>query len=396
VTADIVERAEPRKRPRDRKQQILAAAAERFWAVGYHQISMAEIAAQVGIGASALYRHFRGKQELLLAILDGHLSSFEHLVAQPGPDLIRPFTALALQHREFGVLWEREAGHLPPDERRALRRRLGALAHAVQLQAATVNHQGVPGDDTADLRGWAVLSVLGSPSHHRTRIEPARHKHLLHAAASAVVAATVHPASPPVAPIRPQTPGIVPASRREALLAVAIRLFSERGYPSVGLDDVGAAAGIAGPSVYNHFDSKIDVLAAALNRGNEALWLGLHRALAAAQNPANALDRLTADYAAFAVAESDIVSILVSEIIHLPPERRDAFRRAERDYVTDWVTLLARARPDLTGTDARVLVHAALALINSLSRIHNLRSHTDAVSRTAALTGAIFTASPNE
>src|SRR5690606_41403352 len=105
--------------------------------------------------------------------------------------------------------------------------------------------------------------------------------------------------------------GIRPASRREHLLAVAVKLFAERGYPSVGLDDIGAAAGIAGPSVYNHFTTKVDVLSAALNRGNETLWLGLHQVLSAASTPAEALDGLARHYTEFTVANSDIVTILI-------------------------------------------------------------------------------------
>ncbi len=384
--AEVAARLHLRKRPRDRKQQILAAAAERFWTVGYHQVGMADIAAAVGIGASALYRHFRSKQELLLAILDEHLSTLEQLAADPDRDLIDSFAAVALERREFGVLWEREAGHLPDDTRRELRHRIRTLADSV---AATIA-DAVADQKTADIRAWAVLSILDSPSHHRTRIDAARFEELLRAAAHAVLTAALPPTAKPVAATRRRSTAIAPASRREALLAAAIGLFSRRGYPSVGLDDIGAAAGIAGPSVYNHFDSKIDVLAAALHRGNEALWVGLHRALAAAESSADALDRLVADYTAFAAADSDIVSILVSEVIHLPEGRRTAFRRAEVDYVTEWVALLVAARPDLTDTDARVLVQAALALINSLSRIHHLRSRPDHVARTTLLAQAIF------
>jgi AcrR family transcriptional regulator len=37
----------PRPRPADRKQHILAAAAARFFALGYHQVGMADIATEV-------------------------------------------------------------------------------------------------------------------------------------------------------------------------------------------------------------------------------------------------------------------------------------------------------------------------------------------------------------
>jgi AcrR family transcriptional regulator len=378
VTVDA--RPGSRRRPPDRRAHILAAAARRFWTEGYHQVSMADIAADVGIGASALYRHFRGKQELLLTVLDVQLSRMEELTAREA-DPVAALASVTLEHREFGVLWEREAGHLPDDARRGLRHRLRGLA---ALVAATI-----PAAGTADLRSWAILSVLDSPSHHHTDLDPARFSAILRAAAHAVAAVEL-PDDDAVLPA-PSGAGLRPASRREALLAVASHLFADRGYPSVGLDDIGAAAGIAGPSVYNHFASKADVLAAALSRGNEALWLGLHRSLARSDTPAEALQRLVAHYTEFTAEDPDAVRVLVSEVIHLPGDRRAEYRRAQRDYVAEWVALLRRSHPELDEPEARVRVHAALSIVNSVSRIPHLRGrpglvgHTDALAQVALL-----------
>ncbi len=56
----------------------------------------------------------------------------------------------------------------------------------------------------------------------------------------------------------------------------------------------------------------------------------------------------------------------------------------------EWVSLLTGARPDLSEADAHVLVHAALALINSLSRIHHLRSQPDLAARMTVLALAVL------
>lgn len=61
------------RRPRGRRTQILAVAAEQFHQRGYHQVAMAEVAAAVGITAPALYRHYRGKPELLRQAVRGGL-----------------------------------------------------------------------------------------------------------------------------------------------------------------------------------------------------------------------------------------------------------------------------------------------------------------------------------
>ena len=52
------------RRPPDRKAQIARASAEAFSALGYHGVTMEDIASRVGVSATALYRHYSGKYEL--------------------------------------------------------------------------------------------------------------------------------------------------------------------------------------------------------------------------------------------------------------------------------------------------------------------------------------------
>ena len=53
-----------------RRKQLLAAAQEVFIAQGYHDTTMEDIADRAGISKPVLYRHFPGKLELYLALLD--------------------------------------------------------------------------------------------------------------------------------------------------------------------------------------------------------------------------------------------------------------------------------------------------------------------------------------
>ena len=47
---------------------------------------------------------------------------------------------------------------------------------------------------------------------------------------------------------------------RAAIRAAALTLTRERGYAAVTVDDVAALAGVSRRTVFNHFDSKADLL----------------------------------------------------------------------------------------------------------------------------------------
>ncbi len=78
MTAGPAQRSVPRRpargtRPANRRQLIIAAAADLFSRRGYAGVGMGDVAEAVAIGPSALYRHFRGKQDLLAAVVGGAL-----------------------------------------------------------------------------------------------------------------------------------------------------------------------------------------------------------------------------------------------------------------------------------------------------------------------------------
>jgi AcrR family transcriptional regulator len=61
------------------------------------------------------------------------------------------------------------------------------------------------------------------------------------------------------------------AERRELILSAAGRLFGERGYTRVTLDEVAAAADVTKPMLYRHFDSKKALYLALLERHRDDL-----------------------------------------------------------------------------------------------------------------------------
>lgn len=76
-----------------KREEILAAATERFGRDGYEDTKWADIAADVGVGPTALYHYFESKQHCLYMIMDRAIeefrSRFEELTAEGDDPLER-------------------------------------------------------------------------------------------------------------------------------------------------------------------------------------------------------------------------------------------------------------------------------------------------------------------
>ncbi len=73
-----------------------------------------------------------------------------------------------------------------------------------------------------------------------------------------------------------------PSGKRELLLDTAWDLFCRNGYHAVGIDTVLAKAGVAKMTLYNNFDSKDDLIAAAMERKGAEKLISLERVIEAA------------------------------------------------------------------------------------------------------------------
>src|SRR3954469_6267158 len=60
-----------------------------------------------------------------------------------------------------------------------------------------------------------------------------------------------------------------PKNGRERLLAIAIDLFYRNGFGAVGIDQIIATAGVTKTTFYKHFESKDDLMVAAVQRRHE-------------------------------------------------------------------------------------------------------------------------------
>lgn len=363
-------------RPTNRRQLIIDAAADLFYREGYANVGMGDVAEAVAIGPSALYRHFRGKQDLLATVVGDALNKIEDVMtvaqSERSPDIATALAAAVLEHRGVGVLWRREARNLPADERTKFR----ADAERIGKRCAELIQTRRPGlgPASADLLTWCALAVANSVSFHSLSLPEPEFTGLLSELISSVID-TPLPA-PDQCLVRVENVGTLTVrSRRESILTEATTLFAKNGFAGVSMEDIGARVGIAGPSIYNHFPGKADILAAAMLRGDEWLRMDMNRAFAHATDPQDGLHRLLRSYCSFVFENPHLVQILVSESGHLPEPERQRTRGAQYAYIAEWVHLLRQVHPEWDAVRARIRVQAAQTMMNDIALTPHVRRY---------------------
>ncbi|KND39181.1 SACE_7040 family transcriptional regulator [Streptomyces acidiscabies] len=156
-------------------------------------------------------------------------------------------------------------------------------------------------------------------------------------------------------------------TRRDQILREAARLFAERGFHGVGVDEIGAAVGISGPGLYRHFAGKDAMLAELLVGISGQLLTGARRRLqeSAAEPPARVLDSLVEGHIDFALDDRPLITLHDRELDRLRDSDRKLVRQLQRQYVELWVGVVREVYPDFAEPAARSAVHSVFGLLNS-------------------------------
>ncbi|GAA1903986.1 TetR/AcrR family transcriptional regulator [Streptomyces sodiiphilus] len=170
-------------------------------------------------------------------------------------------------------------------------------------------------------------------------------------------------------------------ARRRQILREAARLFAERGFHGVGVDEIGAAVGISGPAIYRHFAGKDAMLAELLVGISSRLRDGgiqrVRDCEARGLPPSAALDSLITGHIDFALDDRALITLHDRELGQLQEADRKQVRQLQRQYVELWVGVVRQVHPGLSERRARACVHAVFGLLNSTPHLSRPASLPD-------------------
>ena len=366
ATSDSAPLTAARLTAAERRARLAEAAARRFQSFGYHGVGLADVAADTGVTAPAVYRHFRNKQALLAGAIGQGLDQVEATIARTTDQSLERLVAavadLVLDRPYLWTLLQRETRFLGPDLHAEVQRQFDRVIDEFARRLRRRRPRLAP--KNARLLVTAATSALAGPSLPRSAPRSLIETELAGAAMTILLMPMPvgkQDGRPPRAASTAQTD-----SRRGELLDAAIELFFRRGYAAVSIDDIGASIGITGPSIYHHFPTKAEILVAAFDRATERL-AEEHSERAGRHD--RSLAGLVGTYTDFCLRNRQLVGIYVSEAINLPPHSQREIKAALRSRVTDWTTALVSEHPEVDQRTARIRAHIALTVIDDLARL---------------------------
>jgi AcrR family transcriptional regulator len=161
------------------------------------------------------------------------------------------------------------------------------------------------------------------------------------------------------------SPRLPAAERREQLLAVALSVFSAKGFHHASMNDVADAAGVTKPVLYQHFSSKRELYMALLDEAGERLT---HLIVEATSEPTGPHDQVSLGVQAYFrwVAEDrDSFLLLFGDGGRRDEEFTEAIRQLEARMATAIAPLI---RAEIDPDHQTILAHGIVGLAESTAR----------------------------
>jgi AcrR family transcriptional regulator len=175
----------------------------------------------------------------------------------------------------------------------------------------------------------------------------------------------------------------------ESLLAVAVRLFNERGYDGTSMEDLSRKLGISKSAIYHHVPSKEELLRLAVSRALDGLFAEIGKLDAVGGRAIDRLEHLVRG-SVFVLAEQlPFVTLLLRVRGNTKAERDALARRREFDSIVADLVAAAAAEGDLrSDIDPATAARLLFGMVNSLTEWYRPKG-TASVARVADMVAAV-------
>jgi len=157
------------------------------------------------------------------------------------------------------------------------------------------------------------------------------------------------------------------ATKEQAILEAASRVFAERPFHEVLIDEIAASAGIGKGTIYRYFETKNDLYFATILYGIDSLGAAIEKALPREASASQRLERVATEILSFFWQRSHIYPLLQRDEQH--PERQSELmnRREPILRLVQQTILSGIERREFAGIDALIGAELFLGMVRSAS-----------------------------
>lgn len=177
----------------------------------------------------------------------------------------------------------------------------------------------------------------------------------------------------------------------DSLLAVAVKVFNEKGYEGTSMDVLADRLGLSKSSIYHHVSGKQELLELALGRALNGLFAATTEAGATQGRAIERLEYLVRRSVGILTSELPYVTLLLRVRGNSAVERRALARRREfDDFVSDLV-IAAAAEGDISpDVDPALVARLLFGTVNSLIEWYRPKAGVSADDLAQALVAMTF------
>ena len=166
-----------------------------------------------------------------------------------------------------------------------------------------------------------------------------------------------------------------PGYDQESLLAVAVKVFNERGYEATSMEELSRKLGITKSAIYHHVSSKDELLRLAMDRALDGLFRVADEAMAMDGRAIDRLEHVVRGSVAVLVERLPFVTLLLRARGNTKVERAALVRRKEFDRLVTDLVKQAEAEGDVRpDVDPAVTARLLFGMVNSLIEWYKPRS----------------------
>jgi TetR/AcrR family transcriptional regulator, cholesterol catabolism regulator len=129
-------------------------------------------------------------------------------------------------------------------------------------------------------------------------------------------------------------------SRKDEIRNAAAKLFGEKGFAASSVRDIANAVGLGAASLYNHMDSKDDLLTTICFRCAESFSEGMETIDEAAKNPVEKIESLIRLHIDIALHDKSSITVFNDEWRHLQEPFLSSFLQLRRMYESTYLRII--------------------------------------------------------